>query len=108
MVILYGVLTGLNKGGDTFTKLYNGEKVFESEGKDEKILMMRIGMFCDGDTEQAVRVFKSSGLFREDKPNSYYMELAKQSMQSINAMFEKQPIIPVNTGKGRFGINAKT
>ncbi len=96
------------KGGDTFTKLYNGEKVFESEGKDEKILMMRIGMFCDGDTEQAVRVFKSSGLFREDKPNSYYMELAKQSMQSINAMFEKQPIIPVNTGKGRFGINAKT
>ncbi len=96
------------KGGDTFEKLYNGEKVFESEGKDEKILMMRIGMFCNGDTEQAVRVFKSSGMFREDKPNSYYMELARQSIQSINTMFEKPPIIPANTGKGKFGINAKT
>lgn len=69
------------RGGDTFSKLYNGERVFESETKDERILMMRLGMFCNGDTEQLVRVFKSSGQFRDIKPTSYYMQLAEMILR---------------------------
>ncbi len=94
------------KSGDTFTRLYNGEKVFESEAKDEKILMMRLGMFCNGDKEQLMRVFKSSGQFRDDKPNSYYSQLAEQTMKSIGKITSTpKPIAPT---KGRGNFNTKT
>ena len=94
--------------GDTFSKLYNGERVFESETKDERILMMRLGMFCNGDTEQLVRVFKSSGQFRDIKPTSYYMQLAERTMTTLNGKFNPlPPKTPVDMGKGKFGMNAK-
>lgn len=96
------------RGGDTFSKLYNGERVFESETKDERILMMRLGMFCNGDTEQLVRVFKSSGQFRDIKPTSYYMQLAERTMTTLNGKFNPlPPKTPVDMGKGKFGMNAK-
>lgn len=96
------------RGGDTFSKLYNGERVFESETKDERILMMRLGMFCNGDTEQLVRVFKSSGQFRDIKPTSYYMQLAERTMTTLSGKFNPlPPKTPVDMGKGKFGMNAK-
>ena len=96
------------RGGDTFSKLYNGERVFESETKDERILMMRLGMFCNGDTEQLIRVFKSSGQFRDIKPTSYYMQLAERTMTTLNGKFNPlPPKTPVDMGKGKFGMNAK-
>lgn len=96
------------RGGDTFSKLYNGERVFESETKDERILMMRLGMFCNGDTEQLVRVFKSSGQFRDIKPTSYYMQLAERTMTTLNGEFNPlPPKTPVDMGKSKFGMNAK-
>ncbi len=98
------------KSGETFSKLYNGQRVFESDSKDEKILMMRIGMFCNGDTEQLMRVFKSSGQFRDEKPNSYYMQLAQQTMKNIgNRLNNVTPKTPTSgSGKAHIGLNTKT
>ena len=70
--------------------------------------MMRLGMFCNGDTEQLVRVFKSSGQFRDIKPTSYYMQLAESTMTTLNGKFNPlPPKTPVDMGKGKFGMNAK-
>ncbi len=98
------------QGGDTFDRLYKGEKVFESDNKNEKILMMRLGMFCEGDTDMLMRVFQSSGQFRDNKPNSYYLQMAQQTMNILNNrrnnMQRNSPTL--GSVKSHFGMNTKT
>ena len=97
------------KNGEKFTKLYNGESVLGSEEKDERSLMTRLAMFCNGDKEQLMRVFQSSGQFREGKPAGFYDEMAKQSLQFVSRIkTNESKVPPVHTGKGHFGMNAKT
>lgn len=97
------------KNGEKFTQLYNGLSVLGSEEKDERSLMTRLAMFVNGDKEQLLRVFRSSGQFREEKPTAFYDEMAKQSLQFVSRIRTDEPIsMPVSSGKGRFGMNAKT
>lgn len=72
------------KNGDKFTALYKGNAVLESDEKDERSLMSRIAMYCNGDKEQLMRVFKSSGQFRDEKPNSFYEKIATESMAFVD------------------------
>lgn len=97
------------KNGEKFSQLYNGLSVLGSEEKDERSLMTRLAMFVNGDKEQLLRVFRSSGQFREEKPTAFYDEMAKQSLQFVSRIKTDEPIsMPVSSGKGRFGVNAKT
>ena len=99
------------KNGEKFTQLYNGLSVLGNEEKDERSLMTRLAMFCNGNKEQLLRVFRSSGQFRDEKPNAFYDEMAKQSLQFVSSMRangQNQNPVHMNTGKGRFGVNAKT
>ena len=97
------------KNGDKFTKLYNGESVLGNVEKDERSLMVRLAMFCKGDQEQLIRVFRSSGQFRDGRPDGYYEEMAKQSMQFVSRVRQReQNPAPIKSGKGRFGMNTKT
>lgn len=36
--------------------------------RSESGLMLRLAMFCGNDEEQLLRIFKSSGQFRDEKP----------------------------------------
>ncbi|MDE6867718.1 MAG: hypothetical protein K2J83_01055, partial [Clostridia bacterium] len=65
------------RGGEQFEKLYNGKTMFGDENKDERALMARLAMFVGGDVEQLMRVFKSSGQYRDEKPNSLYEIMAR-------------------------------
>lgn len=96
-------------GGETFDRLYNGRTVYGDEEKDERALMMRIAMFCNGDEEQLMRVFKSSGQFRDEKPNAVYEKMAKQSISCV-ARFKENTVKPTRTraNKTHVGLNAKT
>ena len=97
------------KNGEKFIQLYNGISVLGSEEKDERSLMTRLAMFCEDDQEQLLRVFKSSGQYHDEKPNSFYEKMAKESMQFIEQLKRgEETKAPLNTGKIRFGINAKT
>lgn len=96
------------KNGEKFTQLYNGLSVLGSEEKDERSLMTRLAMFCGDDQEQLLRVFRSSGQFRDDKPNAFYEEMAKESIQFVEKVKRGDEKTPLNMGKGRFGMNAKT
>ena len=97
------------KNGEKFIQLYNGISVLGSEEKDERSLMTRLAMFCEDDQEQLLRVFKSSGQYHDEKPDSFYEKMAKESMQFIEQLKRgEETKAPLNTGKVRFGINAKT
>lgn len=98
------------KNGDKFLQLYNGISVLDSESKDERSLMARLAMFCNGDKEQLMRVFKSSGQHRTEKPNGYYLAMAEQSMDFISQVkTAKTPSIPYlgHQKEERAGANAK-
>lgn len=95
--------------GAKFTQLYQGLSILETEEKNERSLMSRLAMFCNGDKEQLLRVFKSSGQFRDEKPNSFYERMAEQSIKFVESIKSKHtsPMLPT-WGKGKGGVNAKT
>ena len=96
------------KNGEKFSQLYNGVSVLGNEEKDERSLMSRLAMFCNGDKEQLMRIFKSSGQFRDSKPNSFYEQMAEQSIKFVERIKgEPKPFVPT-WGKGKQGLNAKT
>ena len=92
-----------------FSDLYNGKTVLGSEEKSEYALMLRLALFCGNDEEQLLRLFKSSGQFRDEKPNAYYMKLASESMKTIREMRGSIAAAQENNGftKGKIGINSK-
>ena len=97
------------KNGEKFTQLYNGISVLGNEEKDERSLMTRLAMFCGDDKEQLLRVFKSSGQYRDEKPNSFYEKMAQDSMKFIEQVKDGEKPAPIlNLGKIHFGANAKT
>lgn len=97
------------RGGEQFEKLYNGKTMFGDEEKDERALMARLAVFCNGDEEQLMRVFKSSGQYRGEKPNSLYEKMARQSIERIERLKGKVTVVPAreNAGKKHVGTNAK-
>ena len=97
------------KNGEKFTQLYNGISVLGNEEKDERSLMTRLAMFCGDDKEQLLRVFKSSGQYHDEKPNSFYEKMAQDSIKFIEKVKSEDKAVPVlNLGKTNFGANAKT
>ena len=97
------------RSGKMFDDLYNGKNVFVTEEANERALMRRIAMYSS-DKEQLMRVFKSSGQYRDEKPNAFYEKMAMETMQFIEN--QKEPKAPAslfgNNGKGHFGLNSKT
>ena len=92
-----------------FSDLYNGKPVLGSKEKSEYALMLRLALFCGNDKEQLLRLFKSSGQFRDEKPNAYYMKMAENGLKFIAD--KRSAFGGANeTGgftKGKVGINSK-
>lgn len=98
------------RGGEQFTKLYNGKTMFGNEEKDERALMARLAMFCNGDEEQLMRVFRSSGQYRDEKPNALYAKMARESIERIDRLKGNIAVVPAreSAGKKHIGANAKS
>lgn len=92
-----------------FSDLYHGKNVLKSEEASEYGLMVRLAMFCAGDKDQLIRVFRSSGQYREEKPNAYYEKMAENSLKFISDT--KRSFAPMGEqsgfSKGKVGINSK-
>lgn len=92
-----------------FSDLYHGKNVLKSEEESEYGLMVRLAMFCGGDQDRLLRVFRSSGQYREEKPNAYYEKMAENSLKFISDT--KRSFAPMGEqsgfSKGKFGINTK-
>lgn len=98
------------KNGEKFSQLYNGISVLGNVEKDERSLMARIAMYCNGDKAQLLRIFQSSGQYRDEKPNAFYEKMAEQSLQFVAKLKNKSaPVSSSFGGKDRhFGMNAKS
>ena len=91
-----------------FSDLYNGKNVMRNEERSESGLMLRLALFCENDEEQLLRLFKSSGQFREDKPIEYYTKMASESAANIKEMKRSIAAAKVATAtRNKIGINSK-
>ena len=92
-----------------FSDLYHGKNVLKSEEESEYGLMVRLAMFCGGDQDRLLRVFRSSGQYREEKRNAYYEKMAENSLKFISDT--KRSFAPMGEqsgfSKGKQGINSK-
>ena len=61
-----------SKGGDTFKDLYNGKDLQNNHSNSDMSLMNRLAFWCNGDKEQMLRIFATSGLYRPNKSPDYY------------------------------------
>lgn len=94
--------------GEKFKTLYEGGTLYNSEEKDEQSLMSRIAAFCGDDREQLLRIFRSSGQYRAEKPNSFYEKLANKAIQVISRKKSEMQQNTIFTPRQKSGVNAKT
>lgn len=100
---------GKTKNGEKFYALYNGLNILGSDYKNECSLMTRLAMFSS-DKEQLIRIFRSSGQYRDTKSNNYYDDMAEHSLKFI-ANIKNNSVKhnnDVSRRKGGYGINAKS
>lgn len=95
------------KHGEKFLSLFNGESVLGDEQKDERSLMARLAMMTGNNEEQLLRIFRASGQFREDKPNSYYEKMAKEEMKFVASLRAKVPVAANGNSSGSRFANVK-
>ncbi|MCM1223716.1 MAG: zincin-like metallopeptidase domain-containing protein [Lachnospiraceae bacterium] len=99
---------GKTRHGDKFLALFHGESKLGSEEKDERSLMARLAMFTGANEGQLLRIFRASGQYRDDKPNSYYEKMAREEIKFVSGIRAEKPraVQSGNTNGGRFA-NAK-
>ena len=54
--------------------------------------------WCNGDKEQMLRIFATSGLFRPNKSADYYEHTAIKALREIPVKSTYTPTVPKNTG----------
>lgn len=60
------------RNGDTVRRLYNGEDLRNNHSNSDMSLMNYLAFYSGGNIEQMTRIFATSGLYRREKPQSYY------------------------------------
>lgn len=88
------------KHGETFKRLYNGEDLQNNHSNSDMALMNRLAYYCNGDKEQMLRIFASSGLYRPDKSPEYYEHTAMKAVRDNTGRLASQSLSakkPVNT-----------
>ena len=95
-----------SKHGKKFIALWNGDKVLGDEEKDERSLMARLAMYTGGDAERLLRLFSISPRCNDNKPTSYYEEMAREEIAFVASLKVSAP--PTASGaNGRRFANAK-
>ena len=97
-----------SKGGETFRALYSGQDLQGNHSNSDMSLMNRLAFWCNGDCEQMLRIFATSGLYRESKSPSYYEHTAIKAIRDTTTRFQPKPKMPMNNkpvgnGSGKGG-----
>ena len=89
---------GNAKNGDKFKRLYAGEDLQNNHSNSDMSLMNLLAYWCNGDKEQMLRIFATSGLFRPNKSPDYYEGTAIKALRSMPVKSTYTPTVPKNTG----------
>jgi hypothetical protein len=79
-----------SKGGETFKALYNGQDLRNNKSNSDMSLMNRLAFWCNGDKEQMLRVFATSGLYRKEKFVNYYEHTVIKAIRDTTSRFQPQ------------------
>lgn len=96
------------KDGDTFKALYNGQDIKNDHSRSDMSLMNKLAFWCNGDKEQMLRIFATSGLYRPDKSDNYYectvikaiRDTVTRYQPKANKPTTNKPASGNNSGKG--------
>ena len=86
------------KNGDKFKRLYAGEDLQNNHSNSDMSLMNLLAYWCNGDKEQMLRIFATSGLFRPNKSPDYYEGTAIKALRSMPVKSTYTPSIPKHSG----------
>lgn len=91
------------KNGADFKALYEGQDLQNNHSNSDMSLMNRLAYWCNGDKEQMLRIFATSGMYRSGKSPDYYEGTAIKAIKDVNNRFPsenkaKPPIRPINSG----------
>ncbi len=98
------------KNGDVFASLYRGEDLQNNHSNSDMSLMNRLAFWCNGDKEQMLRIFATSGLYRPDKSPDYYEGTAIKAIRDTETRYqskEEKPAQKPNGNKGGNGSGGK-
>ena len=96
------------KHGEVFKALYEGQDLQHNHSNSDMSLMNRLAFWCNGDKEQMLRIFATSGLYRPNKSSDYYectvvkaiKDTAHRFQQNTQNSYKPKP--PVNnSGNGK-------
>lgn len=76
-----------SKKGEVFKALYEGKDLQNNHSNSDMSLMNRLAFWCNGDREQMIRIFATSGLYRENKSTEYYEYTATKAIETISDRF---------------------
>ena len=92
---------------EQFKTLYNGGSILGRADMDARALMTRLAVFTQ-DKEQLMRVFRSSGQYRENVSPDIYGKMAEEAMAFVAEKRTSAPLQAVAAGGKRHGgANAK-
>ncbi len=74
--------------GDTFKALYDGKDLQNNHSNSDMALMTRLAFWCNGDKDQMLRIFATSGLYRPDKSPEYYEHTALKAVRENSNRYE--------------------
>lgn len=77
-----------SRSGERFKALYAGQDLQNNHSNSDMVLMNQLAFWCNGDVEQMLRIFASSGLFRPDKPQTYYEHTAMKAVKGTTRRFQ--------------------
>ena len=86
------------KNGDKFKSLYSGADLQNNHSNSDMSLMNILAYWCNGDKEQMLRIFATSGLFRPNKSVDYYECTAIKALQEMPARTTYTPTLPKKSG----------
>ncbi len=87
-----------------FNDLYSGRGISGDRSKDDAQLAHLLLYFSGGDKEQTFRIMRESGLYRPDKPDSYYRGTIEKINAGING-YAKRPNSASVGGNSRKNTN---
>lgn len=73
--------------GEKFKALYEGQDLKNDHSRSDMALMSSLAFWCNGDKEQMLRIFASSGLYRRGKSQNYYECTALKAIETIGERY---------------------
>ena len=90
--------------------MYNGQDIKNDHSRSDMSLMNKLAFYCNGDKEQMLRIFATSGLYRPEKSDNYYECTVIKAIRDTQTRYQPKTSAPSakkpvsgsgnNSGKG--------